>query len=138
MARYRLNTSKYALKTPKKHQKRPTFHIKPLSTLSDPHPLWLINFFEINNIHIKKFCYPPSLTPPPPCPYPLLSKLIIFLLLLFNPFRFFPIVLNRYRLNITRYVIKELIKQQKVPKFNKKPYPNCPTPPHPSWAYPFF
>ena len=35
----------------------------------------------------------------------------------------------RYRLNATIYVLKWQKKHQKVPKFNKKPYPHYPTPP---------
>ena len=40
MARYRLNTSKYVLKWPKKHQEVPKFNKKNMSTLSKPplHP----------------------------------------------------------------------------------------------------
>ena len=36
-------------------------------------PLSLIHFGKTNNIHIKEFYHPPSLTPPP-CAYQLLKK----------------------------------------------------------------
>ena len=65
MTRYRLNTTKYVLKWPKKHQKVPKFNKITLSTLSDPPPLGLIHIFKINNIHIKEFFYPHVATPPP-------------------------------------------------------------------------
>ena len=55
MARYRLNTTKYLLKWPKKHQKVPKFNKITLSTLSDPPSLRLIHIFKINNIHIREF-----------------------------------------------------------------------------------
>ena len=58
MARYMLNTTKYALKITKKHQKRSQFYTKTLSTFSDrpppPPPFWFCHFFEINNFHIKE------------------------------------------------------------------------------------
>ena len=40
----------------------------------------------------------------------------------------------RYRINTTKYVIKEPKKHQKVPKFNKNLIPIVHPPP--SWAYP--
>ena len=56
MAIYRLNTTKCVLKWPKKHQKLSKFNKITLSTLSNPnHPLGLIHFFKINNIHIENF-----------------------------------------------------------------------------------
>ena len=55
----------------------------------------------------------------PPRPYPLLSKFIRFFLLLFKLLRFFLIGKARYRINITKYVIKEPKRHQKLPKFNK-------------------
>ena len=63
-ARYRLNTTKYVSKWPKKHNKMPNFNQKKtLSTLSAP-PLGL-GLKKNNNIHIKEFFYPPGATPPP-------------------------------------------------------------------------
>ena len=35
----------------------------------------------------------------------------------------------RYRINTTKYLLKWPKNHQKVPKFNKKPYPHCPPPP---------
>ena len=72
-------------------------------------PATLSLLAKVNNIHNKDF------GAPPPCPHPLLSKFIIFfLLLLFNLFRFFSlIVVARYRLNTTKYVIKEPQKTSK-------------------------
>ena len=58
MARYRLNTTKYALKMPKKGLH---FTLKPYPLCLNP-PLWLINFFEIINIHIREICYHPATT----------------------------------------------------------------------------
>ena len=75
--------------------------------------------------------------PPLPCPYPVLSKYFV-LLLLFNLFRFFLIVITRYRLNTTKYVIKEPKKYQKVPKFNKRTLSTLSDPPTPVGLIHFF
>ena len=53
MAKYRLNTTKYVLKWPKKHQKVPKFNIITLSTLSDPDP---------QNVDNLPFFWNPSLS----------------------------------------------------------------------------
>ena len=42
---------------------------------------------------------------------------------------FFFLIMVRYRLDSTKYVIKESKKHQKVPKSYKKLYPHCLTPP---------
>ena len=94
MTRYRLKTTKYVLKWPKKHQKVPKFNKITLSTLSDPPPLGLIHIFKINNIHIKEFCYPHAATPPPPRlstfgdppPYPQNVDIWPFFIFIFEPF----------------------------------------------------
>jgi hypothetical protein len=60
MGRYVLNTTKYVLKWPKKHQKVPKFNKITLSTLSDPPPPpRLIHIFKINNIHTKEYLTDP-------------------------------------------------------------------------------
>ena len=69
-----LNTTKYARKEPKKHQKVPKFYKKKTYPhCPTPLPSELIHFFE-NDIHIKDFfihmlgppiAYPHLRTPPP-------------------------------------------------------------------------
>ena len=55
--------------------------------------------------------------PPPPRLFTFIKINDIFFVLLFNLYRFFLNVKARYRLNTTKYVIKEPKKHQKVPKF---------------------
>ena len=68
MARYRLNTTKYVLKGPKKHQKVPIFNKITLFTLSDPPPpLGLSTFLKLIIFTLRNFfilAYPHLAIPP--------------------------------------------------------------------------
>ena len=92
---------------------------------------------KINNIHTKEFFFNPHLlTPHPPSPPPLTLSTFIDIINILKEIFFlnfslsFFLIIARYRLNNTKYVLKwSEKKRQQVPKFNKKPYPHCPTPP---------
>ena len=53
IARYRLNTIKYVIKSQKKASQSPQINHKPILSSPCPHILGLSTFFEINNIHIR-------------------------------------------------------------------------------------